>query len=102
MPGRSGGCTLSAYTCCEASRQTLLVWPISIHAGFSMDTCIDQPIAATATVASRLRNSWSQLLDVTADQITADGNFFALGGNSMLVLSLHVTVATEFNITMTL
>jgi acyl carrier protein len=67
-----------------------------------MDTCIDQTIAATATVKGRLRNNWCQLLDVSADQVAADSSFFALGGNSMLVLSLHVTVANEFNITITL
>jgi acyl carrier protein len=58
--------------------------------------------SAASTIEPRLRLSWIDLLDVAAEQIAADSNFFALGGNSMLVLSLHITLAAEFDISITL
>lgn len=63
-----------------------------------MDTFISGPAIPAVSIERHLRNKWTELLDVTADQVTADSNFFALGGNSMLVLSLHVFISAEFNI----
>jgi acyl carrier protein len=53
-----------------------------------------------ATIEARLRAKWAELLVVDAEQISLQSDFFNLGGNSMLLLSLHVFVSQEFNVSL--
>ena len=41
---------------------------------------------------------WVDILEVPGRDIVSGSNFFGLGGNSMLMLSLHVSVLKEFGI----
>ncbi len=63
-----------------------------------MDTNTQQPGMAIYPIAARLVKLWTELLDVAADEIAEDDNFFSLGGNSMLLLSLHVSLMREFSV----
>jgi polyketide synthase PksL len=44
-----------------------------------------------------LRSKWAELLDIDAAEITAHSDFFSLGGNSMLLLGLHIFVVQQCN-----
>ena len=61
-----------------------------------------QPAQTAASIELHLKAQWTALLDVTAADIAADSNFFGLGGNSMLILSLHLFIVLTFNISLTL
>ena len=63
-----------------------------------MQATTDQPLQEAGSAEERLRGKWAELLDSPDEQIVSDANFFGLGGNSMLVLSLHVFVSQEFGI----
>ncbi len=54
------------------------------------------PLSIEATEV-RLKEKWTELLCVEACEVTSNSNFFALGGNSMLILSLHIFISIEFN-----
>jgi acyl carrier protein len=51
-----------------------------------------------ATIESQLRTKWAELLGIDAGEISMQSDFFNLGGNSMLLLSLHIFVAQEFDL----
>jgi acyl carrier protein len=49
-------------------------------------------------IEQRLRTKWAELLDVDLAEISAHSDFFYLGGNSMVLLGLHIFLTQEFNI----
>ena len=57
---------------------------------------------AAITIETRLRATWAELLGTATEDISFDSNFFGLGGNSLLVLSLHISLCLEFSISITL
>jgi len=57
---------------------------------------MDQPVRVPASIEVCLREKWTELLDVHAEEIVTASNFFGLGGNSMLMLSLHVFMSQAF------
>jgi acyl carrier protein len=67
-----------------------------------MNTVMTQPVEMAKSIEVRLKEKWTELLDVTAEEIVSNGNFFSLGGNSMLLLSLHVFMSQEFSISLNL
>ncbi len=67
-----------------------------------MDTFWTQSFNASESVETRLREKWTELLAVAAEEVESGSNFFSLGGNSMLLLSLHMFMSQEFSISLTL
>lgn len=63
-----------------------------------MDQNSRQSAACAATIEARLRTKWADLLGVEGHDVTGHSDFFSLGGNSMLLLGLHVFVTQEFDV----
>ena len=49
-------------------------------------------------VERQLKSIWADILDVPSAAIAYESDFFALGGNSMLVLSLQVAIQGQFHV----
>ena len=65
-----------------------------------MDARIDHAGTAGIVTKQRLRARWAELLGIREDEISGEQNFFMLGGDSMLLLSLHNCLAQEFGMTL--
>jgi hypothetical protein len=58
----------------------------------------NQQAHSPTTTQQRLQAKWAELLGIDASAISAESDFFSLGGNSMLLLCLHNFVTQEFNL----
>lgn len=62
-----------------------------------MNTNSTESTGNLATIETQLRAKWVDLLGVEGREIVAHSDFFGLGGNSMLLLALHIFVTREFS-----
>ncbi|MDR0779533.1 MAG: acyl carrier protein [Pseudomonadales bacterium] len=52
------------------------------------------------THAITLKNIWSRVLCIPADLISAESNFFHMGGNSMALLQIDFSIRQTFQVSL--
>jgi acyl carrier protein len=79
-------------------------WPLSANGKLNKKALPEPELSALQTcyvapesdLESKLVELWSKVLNLPTQQISTAENFFALGGNSLSVMSLMHQIRTEF------